>query len=46
MSMPMSRLRNLVSLLALLLALTGAFFVVLLFLPVLTHSNGFYIHTQ
>ena len=28
------------------LGLTGAFFVVLLFLPVLTHSNGFYIHTQ
>jgi cytochrome c oxidase subunit 4 len=28
------------------LALTGAFFIVLLFLPVLTHSNGFYIHTQ
>jgi cytochrome c oxidase subunit 4 len=27
------------------LGLTGAFFLVLLFLPVLTHSNGFYIHT-
>jgi cytochrome c oxidase subunit 4 len=26
------------------LALTVAFFVVLLFLPVLTHSNGFWIH--
>lgn len=26
------------------LALTVAFFIVLLFLPVLTHSNGFWIH--
>ncbi len=28
------------------LALTGAFFIVLLALPVLTHSNGFWIHHQ
>jgi cytochrome c oxidase subunit IV len=26
------------------LALTTAFFIVLLFLPVITHSNGFWIH--
>ena len=28
------------------LALTAFFFIVLLALPVLTHSDGFYIHTQ
>jgi len=28
------------------LALTGAFFLVLLFIPVLTHSDGFWIHPQ
>jgi cytochrome c oxidase subunit IV len=28
------------------LALTGAFFIALLALPVLTHSNGFWIHHQ
>ncbi len=28
------------------LALTAAFFVVLLFLPVLTHTTGFWIHHQ